>query len=345
MDSFYITLDSEPTNEFPNNTGNHFQKRIANNIQLDNHTWIVGMFSLFLPDVTIPCVPLNGIPNDTIVMRFHWTETENSTGRPLVRARLFDLLKSHIQYGNTMTDVMHAIVNAYEYKKIQLMKDKSSTFVMSNTQHSNLDYTSLIFQKLENGDITLDNSISYLGQFSPRMVMNQQFALQMGFLKSVRDGSQEIIDLGPNLKQIVLKHSNGSDRTALDLERVWLDNRWGSRSRDSYWEIAPNNLVYFSAAANWTFLLHNETMYHGVQLIRVRSNLIQSSHFNDTMLDLLTQVAYKRENKGMVHIEPTTIHYVPLRQPRVDIIEITLTDTSGKAIVLKGGHTIITLHF
>ena len=175
--------------------------------------------------------------------------------------------------------------------------------------------------------------------------MNLQFAMQMGFLESVRDGSQELRNLGPNLKQTVLKQSNGSDRTALDLEKVWLDNRWGSRSRDSYWEIAPNNLVYFSAAASWTFLLHNEVMFHGSQIIQIRSNLIQSSHFNDTMLDLMTHVVYKRENKGVVHIEPTTICYIPLRQPRVDIIEITLTDISGKATVLKGGSTFITLHF
>ena len=339
MDSFFITLDSTPTNEFPNNTSNHFRKRIDNNnIQLDR-AWTVGLSSLFLPDTVQPFYPLNGFPSDAELVAFHWIEKDASKSAPVILDRDFTFLKSHLESSRTDSEIMYAAVNAYEYNKNKLKEGSRSIFRVSNRD------TSLMFKKLENGDVIWDNSDTYLGRFSPRLVMDQQFALQMGYLKSVSDGPTVTIELGPNLKQTVLKDSNGRDRDSADLDRLWVENNWGTHDKDDYWLIAPNKKVYFSAAASWTFLLHNEIAFHGSQILQVRSNLIQSSHFNDSTMDLLTQVSYKRSNKGILHIEPTTIRYVPLRQPRVDIIEITLEDTSGKKIPLNGGPTNITLHF
>lgn len=63
------------------------------------------------------------------------------------------------------------------------------------------------------------------------------------------------------------------------------------------------------------------------------------------MLNLLAEVIYKRENNGMVHIEPNTIRYIQVRQPIIDIIEIDLYNLFGQRIELKGGPTSITLNF
>lgn len=76
-------------------------------------------------------------------------------------------------------------------------------------------------------------------------------------------------------------------------------------------------------------------------MIQIRSNLIQSSIFNDTLLNLLAEVIYKRENNGIVHVEPITIRYIPVRQPIIDIIEIDLYNLLGQRIQ----PTSITLNF
>ena len=341
MDSFYITLNSEPTSEFPKNTGNHFQKRIANNIQIDDGLWTAGMSSLFLPDAHQPSNPLDGIPDDAILITFQWHEL---TSTYEMQSRSFSFLKSHIGNSTKKVDIMQAVATAFEYSKMEKMKNKASTFKFPPRSAYNTDLT---FRWEQNGDLILDNNSTSLGQMSPRISMNLLFAIQMGFILRSNDALSEIAHmnpkLGPNLKQTILKQDNGSDRYALDLENEWTIKRWGSRSRDSYWEIAPNKALYLSVASSWTFSFHDEI--HPSQLIQIRSNLIQSTYFNDTMLNLLTQVLYKRENKGILHIEPTTIRYIPLRQPRVDIIEINLSDISGKAIALTTGTTSITLHF
>lgn len=191
----------------------------------------------------------------------------------------------------------------------------------------------------------MDNAHTNLGTFSLHMYISKIFALKMGWLTEMIDGDQHVYDLRPNLNLTRLKNSDGNDRYAWDLHSEWIDKRWGSRRRDSYWGIAHNNKMYLSIAANWTFVVHTDPSQHDSQFVQIRSNLIQSSIFNDTLLNVLAEVIYKRENKGMLHIEPITVRYVPVRQSLVDIIEIDLYNLLGERLQLQGGRSSITLHF
>lgn len=103
--------------------------------------------------------------------------------------------------------------------------------------------------------------------------------------------------------------------------------------------------MYLSIAANWTFTIHTDPSQHGCQYIQIRSNLIQSSIFNDTLLNVLAEVIYKSEHSGTYQIEPNTIRYVPIRQPVIESIEIELYNLLGEKFQLAGGQTSITLHF
>ena len=48
--SFYVTLDSDPTQEFAENTNAIFKKRLPFSLHLTKPGWKVGMVSLFLPN-------------------------------------------------------------------------------------------------------------------------------------------------------------------------------------------------------------------------------------------------------------------------------------------------------
>ena len=103
--------------------------------------------------------------------------------------------------------------------------------------------------------------------------------------------------------------------------------------------------MYLSIAANWTFLIHTDPTQHGCQYVQIRSNLIQSSIFNDTLSNILAEVIYKSEHSGTFQIQPINVRYVPIRQPLVETIEIDLYNLLGDRLQLIGERSSIALHF
>jgi len=298
------------------------------------------MASLFIPD-TGHTISLDTIPNDVTLVDFEWSELEKI---PLsIESRQLLLKKSALGNRSTPYEILHGIIDSYEHSKLNQMKDETSIFHKYDGLYPKLTNMALTFRWKDNGDLFWDNENTFLGSFSPRMTFNKFLALKMGWIIQKESGGYE---LGPNLIPTVLKYHHGTkDRPSYDLHNEWIDKGWGSRDTTSYWGVAHNTLLYLSIAASWTFVVHNNISQHGSQLIQIRSNIIQSSLFNKTLLNLLAEVIYKRENNGMVHIEPNTVRYIPVRHPHLDIVEIALFDILGQPLHLKGALTRITLHF
>lgn len=304
---------------------------------------MAGMTSLFIPDASHLEQVLDGIPDDAVLAHFKWTEVQPAG--PKLVTQTFDFTKSLSGQARTTTGLLHAMITGYEHSKLEQKKDRNSHYNWDNTQYPNLDHVALKFVWKDDGNLLMDNTSTNLGTFSPRMIISKSFALKMGWVTEMIEGSQHVYDLGPNLIQTVLKKADGTDRWAWDIHSEWIDKGWGSRPRDKYWGIAHNNKLYLSIAANWTFVVHWDLSQHGSQWVQIRSNLIQSSIFNDTLLNLLAEVMYKRESNGMVHIELINVRYIPVHQPLIDIIEIDLYNLLGQRLQLKGGRSSITLHF
>ena len=299
MDSFYATLTSEPDKEFPNNTTTQFQKRIAN-IELMEGSWVVGMTSLFLPDASFLSQSLNGFASNAPLMHFEWNEFNDKPGQAVGQEfhRTFDFTKSLTKSVKNTTELLHTIVTAWDHSRIQQKKDINSIFYTSNSQYPSLTHLLPTWTWLKNGNLLMDNTYTNLGSFSPHVYIDKSFAIKMGWLREVHHRN---FYLGPNLLLTTLKNAeNPPDdraRYAWDLHSEWIDKGWGSRPRDSYWGIAHNNKMYLSIAANWTFIIHSDPSLHDSQYVQIRSNLIQSSIFNDTRLDILAEVIYKRDKR------------------------------------------------
>ena len=347
MDSFYVTITSEPDKEFPNNTITHFQKRLANTVDLKEGPWMVGMTSIFLPDASHLEQKLNGIPNDAPLIHFVWLEFNLPPGQVVGDefTRTFDFTKTLMGQAKTTNEMLHAIITGYTHSLLTQKKDNNSKFSRSNSQFPALTRTNLKFDWLKNGNLFLDNTHTNLGSNSPHIYIDKTFAIKMGWLTEQIDGDQHIFDLGPNLELTRLKNTDGNDRYAWDLHSEWIDKGWGSRRRDSYWGVAHNKKMYLSIAANWTFLIHTDPTQHQCQYVQIRSNLVQSSIFNNTQLDILAELIYKSEHSGMTQFEPINVRYVPIRQPLVENIEIDLYNLLGDRLQLTGELSSITLHF
>lgn len=346
-DSFYVTLTSEPDNEFPNNTTTHFQKRLSNTIDLKDGPWMVGMSNIFLPDASHLEQSLNGIPDDHPLIHFEWNEVNFPPGQVVGDNfhRTFNFTKSLMGQAKSTSEMLHAIITGYTHSLLNQRKDNNSKFSWPNSQYPSLTRLSFKFDWLKNGNLFLDNTHTNLGTNSPHLYVDKTFAIKMGWLTEQIDGDQHDYFIGPNLIPTYLKNADGNDRYAWDLHSEWIDKGWGSRRRDSYWGVAHNNKMYLSIAANWTFTIHTDPTQHGCQYVQIRSNLIQSSIFNNTLLNVLAEIIYKSEHSGTFQVQPINVRYAPIRQPLVESIEIALYNLLGDKFQLIGERSTITLHF
>ena len=91
--SFYVTLTSSKTSEFPNNSPNHFKFRLPQALWL-TRKWKVGLASLYLPGV------LNPIPHVVTSHPISTTPTHVATPKQFSYKKLSNL------YKGTSTDIM-----------------------------------------------------------------------------------------------------------------------------------------------------------------------------------------------------------------------------------------------
>ena len=200
----------------------------------------------------------------------------------------------------------------------------------------------LTFKWKTDGDLLLDNSVTYLGSLGPYAIFDVFFALKMGWL--VRKENE--YELGPNLKFAILKHTDGTDRQSTDLDAIWIGAGLGKRFLTSYWGIFKSTQLYLSIAASWTFLLHsNDNPHQSSSMVQVYSDIVKSNIVNDKLLGLLAETSYKKEDNGIVHIQPTNIRYIGILNNTIDYIAIYFQGQSGQPIHLTGGKSTITLHF
>ena len=227
--SFYVTLDSLPSTEFPNNTNSIFQKRLPILLDLTRPRWQVAMVSLFLPDAGNQSTIDSKTLEDSVEIAEFEMESINADGdlvtvkKTITQKNVLDKIGSDA----TPRQIMHMIVGMYEYRRLQV--DRGLSFIHTVPSHPKLNRLDLQFKWKINGDLLLDNSETYLGSLGPDVSFDVFFALKMGWLVRTENG----YNLGPNLSFDILKHSNGSNRQSTDLDGIWVAAGLGSRSLTS----------------------------------------------------------------------------------------------------------------
>jgi hypothetical protein len=70
-----------------------------------------------------------------------------------------------------------------------------------------------------------------------------------------------------------------------------------------------------------------------------------STVVGNQVTDLLREVNYQPQGRGIQYFEPLHIQYIPLRKEVMDIIETQVSETTGELTRFGEGDTILTLHF
>ena len=108
-------------------------------------------------------------------------------------------------------------------------------------------------------------------------------------------------------------------------------------------------MVYFNPYYTWHFFNFKSAfqtiMGSPSRSLLIYSDVVESSKVGDQVVDLLREVEYKREDKATVYFEPTHIQYLPVRNEYIEMIQTQVSETNGNLAKLRGGHTLVTLHF
>ena len=106
--------------------------------------------------------------------------------------------------------------------------------------------------------------------------------------------------------------------------------------------------VELSVFCNWRFVnLNNgfrEVAGDPNGTLHIYSD-VGSSIVGNQATDLLREVQYKREGKGSTYFEALHVHYLPVRNEYIEMIESQVAETDGDLVNFGEGYTIITLHF
>lgn len=118
--------------------------------------------------------------------------------------------------------------------------------------------------------------------------------------------------------------------------------------KKNFW-VVENGQLFLSCYCNWRFANLNRAFQKVIgdasRTLFVYSDVGGSSVVGNQVTDLLREIHFQREGKGIKYFEPLHIQYIPLRNQIVDIIETQVSETTGKLVNFGKGDSIVTLHF
>ena len=345
--SFYVTLPSHANRrEFPNNQANSFKIRLPQPLRLQGGGWQVGLSAISLPDTHVNLYEL--VQKDGFILSTSWDQDYpkpgGSVGEMVSRGGTAETLINDIQHLDWVVDgvsFMKATIAHLEQQRKETAI-QGGRFVNDQGKHTYVKF------KWEGEDLLIDNTnVCHCKTDTPALYIYTKLAIKMGWLRKISSG----LILGPNLQQDFM-----GDQIPNMTKPV--DNDWNDVNDDQhnpvFWtvrSILPDHLQ-LSMSCGWCFTNLNVAFRSVVgepsRSLHVYSDVAGSTVVGNRVTDLLREIHYKREGRGTMYFEPLHIHYLPLRNEVVEIIQMQVTETSGtedKLVRFGKGNTLVTLHF
>ena len=379
MEEERLTLISDATDEFPNNTNNSYRVRIPDGLRLEGTGWHVALLSLTLPNSTSV--------QSTVIKANH----------PLARLRLhaihFKTIRSN-QY--TVLDTLKIVEDVYEPQTpisitgvgywnnaVTVFETQTANAVSSlaSKKVSISDPTPLIMVKktmrpsfrwdgetliLESRRLDLtDGRNTIYSAFD----LNLDVAYQWGFVQkkdniwipgpnvrfsldnfTIRDG----IPARPgSLRPTGIESLNGAAFTIDKRDDIPRYPRVVHSAYNRYhvlWHYTYDNKewVRFSGQVEWQFINLNQTFLdihrHTGQAVMVYTNLQQSTIVGNSRAQLLRELVIERGGEaGHSYSEPTHLQWIPVSTHNADIVEVQIADVSGNLLSLPQGKSLVTV--
>ena len=343
MSDFYITLPSDSTRtEFPDNVSNSFKIRLPQPIRLEGDGWKVGLTSISLPDTTALMslsrrICESNVASCSVLFKkgFVRVDMKGDEVNLLIDFDTDDLQQVLVE--TTGVGLMKSALAHLRQSRLLAdngpnLKSKYLKSTSSGTKRTYFDF------KWEGDELVTNNKDIDVALIPPKLEINVELAKLMGWLTS--DGEK----LGPNLNMELF-----DDKTVPDLlDPARKPDLLDEQKRPVFWTTRARFLL-LSIHCNWRFLYFNrplESMWeNSARSLFVYSVVCSSGVVGSQVTDLLQEVNYTRSSGGYQFCEPIHVQYIPLRKDEMDIIEVQVSETTGKLTRFDEGVTILTLHF
>ena len=328
MDSFYVSLPSHKTDEYPNNQNNDFKVRLPVRIPLSGDNWKVGLVGIVLPNVPL-FEDLYAINGAFFSLNFYIQDLSKSASAPTSVSVSTVELKKYVEEGSIVDGegLMNFIRNT--------LRRKYAFLVALDMEHVPKDVSEFSW-KTDSGSkpvIQLNNPKKLAGNGQAKI--HKDFALAMGWLE--KDGSAW--KLGPNL--VPIPYPIPDDRSS----------RSTGFTTNIYFQVS-GNWMKLSQYYTWEFSNLNEVVFRKTNLrqrpIQIYSDVGRSMMVGNQVTDLLREVEYSPPTKDadQIYFEPKIVYYHDVRNVNIEIATIQISETDGKLVKFKAGQeSIVTLHF
>ena len=331
MGDFYVTLPSDPSPEFPDNSPSSVKVRLPQRLTLPGQGWRVALSSMSVPDTRVNLYHL--VPKYDFL--FYTT---------LMRSGV----RSDVQVNMMNIDQFKWVVDGESFMKACIdfltqmrLRDpfQGSHFVDDTGKRVYITFRWI--QRGNEQDLLIDNTKIKLGGVdnTPEFWINGTLAIKMGWLT-------ETGELGHNLSREYID-DKVPDLTTSEKYRDLLDKD----GNGVFWAI-EKNCLRLSMSCNWRFtnLNHAFRMVVGEpsRTLHVYCNVAQSTIVGGMKTDLLREVWYERRGRGVMYFEPKHKQFHPVRQNTYETLHVDVAETNGSLVAFpnnKSNRTLVTLHF
>ena len=336
MNGMRLTLISDPTNEFPDNTNVAFKVRLSQPLILPGDGWETALVSLSTSNIHVGEESFDMAPDDNLCMvRFQTVNTRtNNATEESVRIRASQVLNNdlHLNTGLQMWQRIAFLVTRFENDRVQRS--------MEQAPHDT-------YRCYEDMSVTLDvqeqeNRVRLVGHSTRSR--NTQFSLHVNFAKKCGFLTEDPMigyRLGPNaFVRPILSDDNGRsyrESHATELVRPGFDGGYDD------WGVVGDYMT-FTQFKDWYFTGIDETFTSvttaPARSLLVYSDLVQSSYMGNQKHPLLREIFLPQEIHERQLTEPLHYQWMPLRNNSVEVVQIEIGRLDGELARLPRGKTL-----
>ena len=334
MNEHRITLVSDVTAEFPNNTNSDFTVRLKDPLELNSTSWRASLLSVTVPSAARHDATLFDIFSKTIFFKTSVTArpTDGSGNIPrhTINITLDDILtEDHpIQTGSEfwwrVNTVIQREIHEFLLKTTKERREPYYVHVDDNT----------VLTRSNNGcDIMI---MARKGIGSTHVQLHKNVAMAFAMLKYENSEWK----LGPNLtftnphddtnkrwNSLFFNEMIGGDKLAWSFDE---STKMMTLHRFLRWNIANLNPSFDRLKTNQTIFIY--------------SDLIDSSYVGGQQHQLLREVHLgESKREGRLIVEPHRLQWIHVRPNRVETIQVQLATLSGPLVRFDKGKTVVTL--